>query len=326
MRLEKTLDIPNIFSFAADGMVLYCLQRSRRGLFFVVIDPERLEIIARQHLAIDCVPGLHPCVDDDCVYIPTTDGQLVGLDKFSARKLIVLELGYNLIVATPLESVNYTYSLCGVPILTGLKTETDLYSLIANRKSDGRRVFQSKTLKGRFLPPSGVQDEVYCFIGSELCKFNNLTEEISREVKFKPDYKPLISDNYVMMASKLGLLEILTRTELQTRKKLFVGENRSCPLVINDEVFWFAKNMLYRVDCSTGKISKHQTIQGMGTSSGVVWRDRLVTIIGDKMVSVLISDGQVETVDLGASSISEPLIFDSCIIAFSKTRIFKVVN
>ena len=90
-----------LINYIVDESVLYILMNNKSMISLFVLDPNSFEKIYIFNILNNIVEHLNPCIDNDCIYVPTSDGQIIGYDKFNGRSLIHMDLGPMLAVSDP---------------------------------------------------------------------------------------------------------------------------------------------------------------------------------------------------------------------------------
>jgi hypothetical protein len=261
MDIKHSLNLSGILiGCLADDAAIYVLTASKYEVSLSVFDPDSFKKVSAIQMHVQPLPDLQPCIDDDCIYIPTSEGQIIGFDKFNGIPLVTMDLGYMVAVSDILQNQNYIYSCCGVPVkLRALeKANTDIFSMCSNNKSDGRKHIQSQYMQGDRFFITLSDNEFFIVVGDNLYHYNNVFELKNMITLTVPvDYNPIVTDTFIVCASKIGTLEVLNKSDFSRQSNLLVTNN-ACPPIHskNDIVYWFVYNGAYRIDLN--EMSKEQ--------------------------------------------------------------------
>ncbi len=256
MNIKSSLNIGGVSLCVHDGISLYTISKEHDQLFFYlsIIEPYSLNLISTHILAFPVNYHLKPCVDDDCIYVPTTQGEIIGIDKFSGSKIVTIDLGFSSIVAGPIQENKHIYSLCGTPLSSGIKVNTDLFSLQINNKMTGKKVLQGQSMKGDTFQMTVDNDFIWSVVGKTLYKFDRECNEIDRAaLQFPAKYKPITTKHYVCCTSPMGSVEIFTKDTLKNQGKLITRQNNSPSVLYGKELIWAVGNLVFKIDVETPK-------------------------------------------------------------------------
>jgi len=272
MQIKSFLNIGNISLCVHDDISLYIISKEHDQLFHLsIIEPYSLKLISTHILAFPVNYHLKPCVDDDCIYIPTTQGEIIGIDKFSGSKIVTIDLGCRCIVADPIQENVYIYSLCGIPLSSGIKTNTDFFSLQINDKMTGKLLLQGQSMKGDILQMAIDDDSIWSVVGKTLYKFNKGCDEIGHvNLQFPSKYKPIITKQYICCTSPLGSVEIFNKGTFRNHGKLITRKNDSFPILHNQDMIWAVGNLVFKIDIEIPKAQHIGVLPGKVAGESVI--------------------------------------------------------
>lgn len=331
MRPIDTIDFPDILMCMQDKSVLYILSDWKGQVILSTLDASTFKIVSRFNLALPVNYLIRSIVDDSSIYIPTMNGEIIGIDKFSGEKIVHCDLGLMTIVSNIEHDDQHVYTICGLPIVQGLKTDTEIFCVTASSKESGQKIGQSQIIRGQICPITVKHGYIWGNIGKLIYKFSPLCEEIGRkELQFSPNYKTVVTDDFVCASSNKGSLEIFNR-DLQPYYRLLIGTNNSPPVSVGKNlVCWFVGNELYLIDLDKKSMSRIYEFKNPVVSTPKVFdydvyaTDRDGNIIGISRKTSDSNEYDIEVMHVAKTPFRQPIVFDNYILLVSKDKIYRI--
>ncbi len=328
MRIKNVEELRgHITNYYTDGSVLYVVWHSKNSISLVVYDPDSFKKISALQLPPLVLTHLNPCLDNDCIYLPTTEGQIFGNDKFSGIRLVTMELGPMIPVTDLHQNDNLVFSCCGLPIkeVKKPKTNTDIFCIVINEKEKGKKLFQSQYFKGS---PSFVSDKGNLFVSANrnLFQFTDYGELVnSKRLDVECEFEPLFTDDFVICSSSLGTLEILRKADLSLHGKILVDKASSPPVCTGDSLYWFTKKSLFHVNIKTLEKEKIADIKSQVNTVPILHDQKLYAT--DIQGNILCVDTNKQTVDymkVSIAALSKLVMIDDYLFVASNNQFFQI--
>lgn len=248
MRIKDIIELPNVLNYTKDDSAIYFLIRWGSGIQLCILDALSFKIVSRFSIPVDLNPFTKPCVDESCIYVSNNNGEILALDKFSGEKLIGLDLGMMINVSDLCQDNENIYSLCGIPITDGVKINTHKFCICINNKITGKKIYQSQSLQG-VICSIYLDNYIWGTVGKKLFKCDKQCEmKTNVNLNFTPNYKPIMTNEFIVCASITGSLEIFNKN-LQSHAKLMVSENKFAPIQMNNNcLLWAVQDTLFVVN------------------------------------------------------------------------------
>jgi len=246
MKQTNTLLVPNTTACITDGAMIHLLHH-QQTVNLSVIDPISFRVVDDFILDTRLMKRAQPCIDNDCVYIPTAHGQILGADKFSGEVLVTMDMGSMIVISELLQDKHNIYSVCGVPLTNGVKTETNTYTICVNDKLTGKKRFQSKS----------EPDNIRLTIGDTICGIcknklsvygKNCEPESSLGLSYAASFPPLMTENFIVSCTTTGTLEIFQRKSRESHGKLLIEPSNIAPIALPGNIlYWITVNGIYSI-------------------------------------------------------------------------------
>lgn len=161
-----------------DAHCLYLVLRPKTTFLLRVIDLLTLQLLSEFNIEASLNTNYTPCVDDNCIYLPTNDGQILCIDKFSGSNLINMNIGSMFVHSNLCQDTEHLYYLCGIPITNGVKTEINQFSVCSSNKITGKKERQSQLMPGN--QPYFTYTDKVCYVktGNRTYLYNSNCEPI----------------------------------------------------------------------------------------------------------------------------------------------------
>ncbi len=249
MKIEQRINI-NAHHVFADASVLYVSSYSHGMVGIFSFNPHSLKMISEFAFYYDANPLIPPCVDESCIYLPSNDGQIIGVDKFSGDTTVSIDLGLMTQLSDIQQSNTHVYVLCGIPITNRNKIDVSNICITANDKKSGKKQFQTRSFSSPIQ--FSVNGNIWVVDNKTLLKLSdNFDVEHRTSISFNPNFAPLVTDDYVILCSNKGLVEVLDH-DLHSIVRLVTGSTSSVgPILCGDIVLWFVHGKLLSIDPET---------------------------------------------------------------------------
>lgn len=322
MQIKSTEKLPDILSACSDGVTVYLFVDWHPSVMLAIMDSSTFKITNRFTLQLPFNRLIQPCVDENCVYIPTTEGHVIGVNKFDGTVLVTADMGLMTLVADIEQDSDYLYTLCGVPIGNGLKTDTKTFVICVNSKEDGKKVFQSQSMTGQICPIT-VQDDIWALVDKKLYHYSTFCElKSTANLNFFPHYKPLVTEDFVAVASNVGTLEIFKRNGLAVHGKMITEKNASPPVAVSDnQLVWFADKQIYKINLAALEMQKIATLPARVLSTPAIVGTSI--FVSDELGNIvkLDSEHNVEKISVDKVPTRKPLQADSFVVTSTKEKV-----
>ncbi len=270
MIIENSIKMPAIIQSANDSILLYVLSKADTIIGLSVIDSDSCKNIASFWLQLNPNTYSSPCVDNDCLYLPTDDGQIIAIDKFSGSKHVTIDFGPIIIMSDLLQDEENIYTLCGIPISSKTKTDTSRYSICVGNKETGKQVAQSELIKADNIFIN-VDTDIFIIHDKQLSCYSKLGEhKYTIDLNFRPSYKPILTPQYVVCASSNGALEIFNKEDLSSYRLMAATTNFAPPVNIKDNILlWHADRFCHKIDVEKREASMGAMVKNSVNSEPV---------------------------------------------------------
>jgi len=328
MRIKNTDEITaHVTNYYSDGSALYVVFHSKSSISLVIYDPDSFKKVSVLKITPLVLTHLNPCLDNDCIYLPTTEGQIFGNDKFNGTRLVTMELGPMIPVTDLQQNDNLVFSCCGLPIkeVKKPKTNTDLFCIVINEKENGKKIFQSQYFKGS---PSFVNDKdnLYVSANSNLFQFTDYGELVNaKSLGVECEFEPLITNDFVICSSSMGTLEILRKADLTLHRRILV-EKTTSPPVCNDEfLYWFTNKSVFRVNLQTVEKEEIVKIASPVTAVPILKDNKLYTTdVQGSVISVDLNERTIDYKKVSIAALSKLVMIDELLFVASNTQLFQL--
>ncbi len=327
MKIKRSIELPDILNYTADMGVVYLLTHTGKSTVLSVFDPLSFAIIDDFYLGFDLNYFSTPCVDEDCIYVPTNESQIFAIDKFSGDRVLWIDIGSMILSADIQQDKDSIYTLCGVPLSDGLKITTDTFCVSANDKKSRKKKYQSSSMMGKAGDVSflTVEDKIWVSINKHLVVFDkNCQKKEEFRLRHNPSFHPIVTENFVICASNQGHLEIFERQNTKNHRRISVQQNSSPPICIGDVLYWFTKEGLLKIDISTLSVDAFK-IDSSVQSDAVVFQGNIYT--GDKEGNVIefnIENQSWNCLKVGKELLRKPIIVDQRLMISSRNRLYEI--
>jgi hypothetical protein len=312
-----------------DGELLYLLTVVSDRVLIYQIDLENFETIE----IFDAENGLHPvakgCLDGDFLYLPSVEGQILYIDRFSGHVVNTSDTIARYVVSEIWEFGGHLYALLGIPLAHPSKVSTNHYALVSIDKSDGHIRFQSEAIKGRLsrIASDPATGEVYMGMGNSLIHFDHECRVVARTKTRLPAYHvPLITDDYVGVSGAVGVLEIYKRRSLEGAGRLSAGNNLSSPVNIGTNMAaWFTRSGVMILNLELSSAATVTSTPAIAVSDPALHDGAVYA--GDQtghIVAYHTVTSEMDRLKIAPTPMSEPMISGDHLYCHSGNKLHKI--
>ncbi len=316
----------HLINYYSDDAALYALLQLKSRFSLVIYDPQSFKKVSALPVPPSALNHLTPCIDNDCIYMPSAEGQIFGNDKFSGIRLVTMNLGPMMPVTDLKQDEKCVFACCGIPIkeVSKPKTNTDLFCVVVNEKDKGKKLFQTQYFHGT---PLFVKHGKYLFIAAknELHQFTSYGELVAlQKLSINCEHEPVITDNFVVCSSTLGTLEIFRKSDLTLHGRILVAKNESPPVTIHGDImYWFAQKSVFKIDLDKmNKTEIGETETYINAMPVFVNNKMYVPDTQGKILSV--DDDGIELLRVSEQSVSKLIHLDGFIFAASNNNFLQI--
>lgn len=243
MRIKRTKQSSGtVVGYVADKFSLYVLMETKGTIDLYNFEAESFREMMSTTIRDTVNPHSEPCIDDDCIYIPTDHGSILSFDKLSGEVLATLNLGSMIVISNIFQTKKEIITLCGLPLSGKYQKDLDKQCISVNDKVSGRKLAQSQIMTGEAFGAS-VCDQIYVLNHGWLYQYD-LNCELRNKIGLRVNrlYPPIITEDFVVCASRIGALHIFNKPDLTFHGRMFIEKNSSPPIHTgHNELHWFAK-------------------------------------------------------------------------------------
>ena len=324
MEVKKTLNIPSPpVEYIASGPFLYVLSPYKSSGQLLTLDVNTLESVGSFW-----VQGQEPskmALNDDYVYIITADG-LQSYDSFSGDPIVYMATGSCLPLSVVVDN-DKVFSLCGIPLVNKMQVNTNYTCVCLNDSESGRKVAQSQSIQGRYHPLT-YSDDIWVTGESVSYQFDTTCQlKHKRPLQVFPDYPVILTDNYAVMASSLGTLEIFDRKDIAQTSRMLVEKNDTSPVSCgNDQLVWATDEDIYIINLSDLKSEKLSPLGGKVQSPPIIYEDHAYFCDeSGGLTQVNLQTGENERLKLSKNALQQPVLAENGnLFIVSNTEFYQV--
>lgn len=277
--MKAVLDCPGLLSFFADGETLYTCQQVKDHIVFRFFETDSFEELGEFRTQMFLNHQISPHFDDDCLYLPTTDGLVLGLDKFCGEHLVTCRLGPMWPVGLFYTNSERLFSLCAIPLSSGKSQMT----ICASDKMSGEKLYQSMSMPSESATAL-FDNQIFVAAGDYLYAFDYELRPTWKAQLGPLDYPPIRFRDQVWCSSSKGTISIIKRRCGSFLRKIFVARNRVAPVQLENSLYWFSDSGLYKVheaairhvektplECICPPVLHNGKIYGVGSDTRMVF-------------------------------------------------------
>lgn len=299
-----------------DESVIYLLHYINNLVKISIFNPESLEnhrfFLSHYHPNLFC----KPIVDQNCIYLPSNDGRIIGMDKFSGQLMVDMDLGMMNCVSNPKQSENFIYTICNIPITNGFKTLTKSYVICKNDKQTGKKICQSKIFDGVFTPLTTCDNYLYVVFDKTIYKLSqNLDVIQSASLVSSINNEIVVIEDKIILSNKDGYAFVFDKN-LILQNKFIANKNKMAPI----GNFWFSENKIFQIQKDLIKEIKKTDIT---PHAGINFHHAYCND-GSNMFKFNSEDCSLVKLFISENGLRYPIIYNDSIYICDHTKIFKV--
>lgn len=225
-----------------------------------IIDAASLSVIGQYEIATP-ISAFQPVLDNDCIYLPTTDGQILVVDKFSGEKLLDIDVGYRLIASDLSLLHGKLYYLCKIPIS---QSRSEHYAVCCSDPTSGKQIFQGPLMSGQHAKMTAGRT-IVAIVDKQLL-FHDETCSILKKVhcNFEPQFTPILASDKIVVASPNGFLGIYANDGVVI-KQLILPRTTVHPIEYLSNLLWTQDRNILQIDISSYKTATLVTLASRPT-------------------------------------------------------------
>jgi len=282
----------------------------KHGAQFIAFDAESSNPLGAFQIIERVLQASH-ILENDILYIITSDG-IIGYDSFTGDKVIIFDSG-SLLPLRIYSFNNCLYAICGIPIVSGTSINTQNVCIACFNKETGKRMYQTQNMSIDFFDMVATENDMWIASGNYLYQYDFQCDLLSssRLVSY-PGYPPILTENYVIVASEFGTLEIFTKNNKPYRKML-IDTNSSIPVYYdNDCIIWITGKLMNLIDVKLGKCNTLKSLDNNVESSPCVV-DGIIYVSDNagNLISYSIYNDVINTISIDKSAAWKPVVSDN---------------
>lgn len=326
MEIVTSKKLPaSLIWYFTDESVLYTMLSHNSLIEINIFDPESFKSIST--FVTHYKPNFFakPIVDENCVYLPSADGRLIGVDKFSGKMLIDVDLGMMTCVSEPKQTSEYIFSICGIPLTNGTTTQTKSFVICKNSKLDGKKIGQSKLFSGRFSPLFIGAEAIWVVFDKILHKLSfDLENLLSVPINGHCPYGVQQIQDQIIAATNLGHLETFDCLSGKNTNRFITTRNRVPPVIYKDRLVWLVENKV--VDIHLGSKSIRESQKFDSVNSGCVSFEEHIYATDDlgRLTDFDIEKGSQRKLGVSQNKIKYPVLIDKQLFVASQSEIYQI--
>ena len=246
--------------FFSDGLSLFVIQHMPGQFLCRSFDPDNAEETNQFPLQINLHPTAQPCVDENCIYLPTTEGVTFGIDKFSGKKIVDLPHGFSITKTNLKQDTDFVYQGVCDPISNGRTRTLDAFSICVNNKLTGEMVGKSNLVRKTISEIAVHNQKIYFTDNDRIYCHSHEGEQLSScSISRSSSFAPVILNDSILSVKGSGIIESFGLESLTIRKRSFIGFFVVNPCRYGDSVILFTTKGVYIVEGSmqTNRVSEY---------------------------------------------------------------------
>lgn len=252
------LNIQSVFKIIPDYPLLYILDESNGYIGVGVYDAD-LKQIGYMHVGLKRHKQADPILDESCLYIPASGGQILALDKFSGLVLHIIDIGSMEIVAPLHQDRSALYCIAAIPIRHQNKLTLNNFSVIKIDKETFHKTYQSAS---QTISYGACYQDGIIFHGKSLIRLGDSLDEVGVVALQDRDYYPPLGNvSWICCPASTGIVEVF-RPSLSFVNRVYVGASPLVPCLLGDTLFWGNGGRLSSVNLEQAVV-QHQRLDGL---------------------------------------------------------------
>ncbi len=258
MHIKKTLPLASTpINYFHDGTTFCVLIDAGKNVQCASFDSETFDTLG-SFLITEKVSQANCYAEEDVLYLTTNEG-IMGYDIFSGHHVSLIQSG-SLVPIDFCPGNGGLFVMSGVPLVSGKQVDTSKICVSYHETEKGSKLFQSQNMEGDFFAPLYDDGCLWILVGNVLHKYSPECELVSIvSMKSRAGHPPVFTENFIAVASELGTLEIINRSDMQCQSRLLIGKNNSPPVATNNDVIcWCTHEGVCHINLSTKEVTKIQ--------------------------------------------------------------------
>lgn len=309
--------------YFGDEHAFYMLYPRESYFELLVIDGNTFTRISSSKISYHPNSIVRPFIDGDVIYMPSVDGRIIGIDKYSQDIVTDFDLGPVMALRKPVYDDNRMYTVCAIPISNRPKTDTDINVICINDRSTGKKIGQSCVLHGK-TSPTAITDRIWVSHSKNISRFSlDGEQERSAKLSFDQSYPPEVTDKYVFTFSAFGGIEIFD-FNLKPAGRLMTGRNECAPFRLEETVYWLLKGHLAKISLDTEQVERVAHYKEQPKGEPVFHGGRIYAATKEGgLLEVDVSKGVVNHLSLG-ENLQQPVLVENNIYIASDSELFQI--
>lgn len=254
MKVKNTVPLTDfrLLSCITDSVSLRLIGIKNSRAAIATLDPNTMGMMNGFSVETQPHEFYKSCIDDDCIYLPTKAGQVLGIDKFSGEISATSNIGLPIMSDIYSDEENI-YFLCGVPIKTKWKLNVNNFCVTVCNKESGEKIVQTSYFQGP-ITSFALSDKCFWVNGqTKLYKYHKNGElQNTANLQTAPDYPILITDKYIILCYKNGVLRLFDKNDLSIVSEMKADSNISGGIIAGEEsVAWVSKQGICHINYET---------------------------------------------------------------------------
>lgn len=277
VKVKKTVPTNgiNIIDYFADEASLRVIT-FHQNFSLSTIDPDSMDMISRFSIALDPNTNYHSAIDNNNIYIPTTVGQILVMDKFSGETQQHINLGNVHIMSDIEQDDSKIYCICGIPLSLNQTINFSRYCVIICDKETGTKEIQSGYFEGHsnFLC---VKDKIWVVNDKTLLQYSKKgILEKTLNLEYVVNYSPLIVDGYMACVSDSGIVQIINIHDLSLNANMEIKPPVSPPVETNNTLSWMINNGVCFINLRDKTFKTFESDKNINPNTNMVLYDKNV--------------------------------------------------
>jgi len=318
MKPVDSIEFQNFVSYFQDDDICYLLSRWKDDAILTALNPSSLKTNLMTTLKFNINTLVNPVIDDNYIYFFTQMNGVFVIDKFSLDQHDFWEVDSAVPISNVEQDEDCLYVICGTPMMTGVKTNTDLFSVITFDKKTGKRKGQSQMFhKGNFSQIALNDGFLWCVMDKKLLKLDKSGELIgSVDLQLSTRHNPIVSENLVTVLSRDGLVESFDKKTLKAYKKKVFNRNDFTPFLYQNSIIW--GQLIVHLDDFSSSTLNYSVRYIKSDNQSAYATDTLNNVL-------LISQGINDAIEVD-KDLSKPMVFNDYLLVYSSnsSRIFRI--
>lgn len=297
--MHPQIDVEGVLNIFSDRDYLYLIRQYRHHLQIEVLD-SLLNEISSYNLQYYYNHHLQGYCDDTTLYLPTRDGLVLALDKFTGEKFYTIDMGYAVWITPPKSDDRRVYALGVIPLSTGNHIKTNTLVLLVYDKATGKKLYQSQEMSS--MSPRFLIDEfIHVAAGEKYYCYDKTMKLISTQQLSKLiTYDPIVFESKVYLADDKGTLDIF---ENEMISKFYVAKNHTSPIVAANNLVWFTEQGIFQINGTIETLTATKNTQFI--FSGII-KDTLIGLTSRSEIYAVSKAGVRVTAVMTNGKISNP--------------------